>query len=69
MSDKLKLSQNDQNVGLNICNINAMFNDEWTEDTEKFWDDEITDEINPPITITEPISLDEINHIKVIINL
>lgn len=69
MSEKLKISQNDQNVGLNICNINTMFNDEWTEDTEKFWDDEITDEINPPITITEPISLDEINHIKVIINL
>lgn len=68
MSNKLKISQNDQNISSNIYNINTALNDEWTEDTGKFWDDEIAEEINPPITITEPITLDEINHIKVINN-
>lgn len=41
--------------------------DEWTEDVGGFWDDEVPEIISQPDNIPEPISVDEINHIKVII--
>jgi len=66
MSNKLKINQNDQNTSLNICTIDTTVEDEWTEDVGGFWDEE-PEIVGPPDTAPEPISVDEIKHIKVII--
>lgn len=68
MSNKLKIDQNDQNTTLNICATNNTLEDEWADDVGGFWDDELPEIINQPDTIPEPISVDEIIHIKVISN-
>lgn len=68
MSGKLEIHQNDQNTTLNNYVTNTTLNYEWTEeDAGRFWDVEVAEEIDQPINITEPNSLDEIVHIKVII--
>jgi len=66
MSNKLKINQNDQNTSINICAIDTTVEHEWTEDVGGFWDDEVPEIISQPDTTPEPISEDEINHIKVI---
>lgn len=68
MSNKLKIIQNDQNKTLNICTIDTTVEDEWTEDVGGFWDDEVPEIVSQPDIIPETISMDEINHIKVIIS-
>lgn len=67
MSNKLKINENDQNTSINICAIDTAIEDEWTEDVGGFWDDEVPEIISQPDNIPEPVSVDEINHIKVII--
>ncbi|VVC40611.1 Helicase, C-terminal,DEAD/DEAH box helicase domain,P-loop containing nucleoside triphosphate [Cinara cedri] len=64
MSNKLKINQNDQNVTLNISTPTTKLEDEWAEDVGGFWDDEIPEIETLPDIIPEPISVDEIKHIK-----
>lgn len=68
MSNTLEINQNYQNTTLNICATNTILENEWAEDVGGFWDDEVPEIINEPDTIPEPISVDEIDHIKVINN-
>lgn len=65
MSMTLKIDQNNQNTTLNICTTNTTLEDEWADDVGGFWDDEVPEIISQPVTIPEPISIDEIDHIKV----
>lgn len=67
MSHKLKINENDPNTTLNLCTTNKVLDDEWAEDVGGFWDDEVSEVVKQP-DIPEQISVDEINHIKVIIN-
>jgi len=70
MSDKLKINQNNQNTSINICAIDTKIENEWTEDVGGFWDDEVQEIVSQPEYATpEPIPVDEINHIKVIISI
>lgn len=68
MSNKLKINQNDKNTTLDINTTKTTLEDEWPEDIGGFWDDEVPEIENQPDILPEPISVDEINHIKVIIN-
>ncbi|VVC44720.1 Hypothetical protein CINCED_3A011937 [Cinara cedri] len=65
MSKSLKIIQNDQNTTLNIFTPKTTLEHEWAEDiVGGFWDDEIPETENQPNIVPEPISVDEINHIK-----
>lgn len=70
MSDKLKINYTDQNTIVDFCETNKILenDDEWTEDVGGFWDDEVPEISNQSDTESEPISIDEINHIKVNFN-
>lgn len=69
MSNKLKINQSDQNTSVNFCAIDTTAENEWTEDVGGFWDDEVPEIVSQPDTTPEPILVDEINHIKVIISI
>lgn len=66
MSDKLKINQVVKNTTLNICTTKPTLQSELAEDVGGFWDDEVPVIENQPDIILEPISIDEIEHIKVI---
>lgn len=70
MSDKLKINYNDQNTIVDFYDTNTKLEneDDWAEDVGGFWDDEVPEISNQSDTIPEPISIDEINHIKVNFN-
>jgi len=64
MSAKLKIKQN---TTTNINATNTTAEDEWAEDVSGFWDDEVSEVVNEIDAEPEPILINEINHIKVII--
>lgn len=68
MSKKLKIIQNDQNTTTNI-NATSTAQDEWADDVIGFWDDEVPEIVKQPDATPESILVDEIGHIKVMINL
>lgn len=67
MSNKLQINPNNDNSTFNIFPTCTPLEDEWAEDIEGFWDDEVPEIVNFPKTIPEPISVEEIKHIKVAI--
>lgn len=68
MSAKLKIKQNDQKTSTDISDSNTTLENEWAEDINIFWDKETPTIVNQPDVLPEPIPIDEINHIKVVIS-
>lgn len=68
MSNNLKINQNYRNTTLNIFTPKTTLEHQWAEDVVGgFCDDVIPETGNQPNIIPEQISVDEINHIEVII--
>lgn len=68
MSGKLKIKQLDQKTTIDINVFNTTLENEWAEDIDIFWDEETPKIVNQPNVLPEPILVDEINHIKVVIS-
>lgn len=69
LSDKLKINASDDNSTLSIFPTNTQLEDEFAEDVKngEFWGDEVPEVVDLPNTNPEPILVEEIEHIKVII--
>lgn len=66
MSNKLIIKKPyNQNAASNISTNNTPIEEEWADDIGGFWDDDVPEIISQPDAMPEPISTDEIIHIKV----
>jgi hypothetical protein len=68
LSNKLQINPNNDYSTSNIFPTNTPLEDEWAEDIGGFWDDEVPEIVELPKTNPEPVSIEEIKHIKVTIN-